>query len=137
VFCISNSKQGHNRRTRQTIDENGDPSVKNVTANDNNLAPPPSMQQKIDGMPAGRHADPATASRTAAAGQTVDLGRGSRRLTNELRGTSDSPIASHTAARALAGDLAAQLGADPASGLQAHARLDTKLFAAATAPPSA
>ena len=111
--------------------------MKNVTASDKNLATSASMQQKIDGKPAGRHAGRATASRTAAAEQTIDLGRSSRRLAHELRGTPDSPIASHAEARVLAGRLAAQLGANPASGLQAHARLDTKLFAAATAPPSA
>ena len=76
-------------------------------------------------------------NRQASMSQQVDLGRARRRLESEVGGTPASPITSSAQARELADRLVAQLASDPEAGMKAHGDLDLKLFAAATAPPSA
>jgi hypothetical protein len=111
--------------------------VGNPIASANILTTAPSKQRKIDGESPNIGQDIGSANRQVSTPQQVDLGRARRRLDSEVGGMSATRIASSAQARELAGRLVAQLASDPKAGMKAHGDLDLKLFAAATAPPSA
>jgi hypothetical protein len=111
--------------------------VGNPIASANILTTTTSRQRKIDGASSSIGQDIDSANRQVATPQQADLGRARRRLDSEVGGMPASRIASSAQARELADRLVAQLVSDPKTGMKAHGDLDLKLFAAATAPPSA
>ena len=70
------------------------------------------------------------------AGERADVDRAHRRLSQETERSQEPAIRSADEGRRRISDLKALLAADPRAALDAHARVDTRLFEAAMARPT-
>ena len=107
---------------------------KSVT-NDNLLTNPPPNRRNIDASDVRN--GPPKAPATAGADRQVELSRAQQFLIQEAQRPRASAVSTLEQARALAGELRAQLAADPRVALQAYSQLNANVFEVATARPSA
>lgn len=109
----------------------------NPISGDNFLAHQAAREQKAGADAPDKRVLNSTEARTDAPEDRVDVGRAHRRLSQETEGTRAAAVRSADEAQGQIARLKALLAADPQAALGAHGRVDSNLFGAAMARPTA